>query len=166
MWIFSSYLYFISQLLVFRHVLKFCIAHQLLNISYSMHVLGWLLKSLNCAGLSYINLNLCIIYRLFKYISQQTCIRVAPVITELNYHTRVHSNEPGSVIWLETRQLKIHAVSWRNHIEKLTKIWPQTIYFWSNMPSSHLTIFILKCLEKIPELSLTVVWQLSNFWPN
>ena len=45
------------------------------------------------------------------------------------------SNEPGSVTWLATKYLK--TVSWRNHTEKLTTLWPQNISFWPkiNIPS-------------------------------
>ena len=38
------------------------------------------------------------------------------------------SNEPGSVTWLATKYLK--TVSWRNHIEQLTTLWPQNRSFW------------------------------------
>ena len=38
------------------------------------------------------------------------------------------SNEPGSVTWLATKYLK--TVSWRNHTEKLTTLWPWNVSFW------------------------------------
>ena len=62
------------------------------------------------------------------------------------------SNEPGSVTWLATKYLK--AVSWRNHTEKLTTLWPQNISFWPkiNAPYSYLTISMLKCFENTLKL--------------
>ena len=74
------------------------------------------------------------------------------------------SNEPGSVTWLATKYFK--TVSWRNHTEKLTTLWSQNTSFWPkiNIPSSHLTILMLNCLENT--LFLTAMWQLSNSWPN
>ena len=62
------------------------------------------------------------------------------------------SNEPGSVTWLATKYLK--TVSWRNHTEKLTTLWPQNISFWPkiNIPSSYLIILMLDCLENTPKL--------------
>ena len=67
------------------------------------------------------------------------------------------SNEPGSVTCLTTKYLK--TVSWRNHTEKLTTLWPQNISFWPkiNIPSSYFTILMLKLLGKY---SQTPVWQL------
>ena len=51
------------------------------------------------------------------------------------------SDEPGSVTLLATRQPKIHALSYRNGIEKLTTFWP------------------------LNGSILAAVWQLSNSWP-
>ena len=77
------------------------------------------------------------------------------------------SNEPGSVTWLATKYLK--TVSWRNHTENWTTLWPQNISFWPkiNIPSSYFTILILICLENTLKLllsnsCLTAVWHLSN----
>ena len=76
------------------------------------------------------------------------------------------SNEPGSVTWLATKYLK--TVSWRNHTEKLTTLWPQNISLWPkiNIPSSYFTILMLNCLENLSNSSLTAMWQLSISWPN
>ena len=62
------------------------------------------------------------------------------------------SNEPGSVTWLATKYLK--TVSWSNHTEKLTTLWPQNISFWLkiNIPSSYFTILMLNCLENTLKL--------------
>ena len=62
------------------------------------------------------------------------------------------SNEPGSVTWLATKYLK--TVSWRNHTEKLTTMWPQNISFRPkfNILSSYFTILMLNCLENTPKL--------------
>ena len=62
------------------------------------------------------------------------------------------SNEPGSVTWLATKYLK--TVSWRNHTEKLTTLWPQNISFWPkiNIPSSYFIILMLNCLENTLKL--------------
>ena len=62
------------------------------------------------------------------------------------------SNEPGSVTWLATKYLK--TVSWRNHTEKLTTLWPQNISFWPKITisSSHLIILMLNCLENTLKL--------------
>ena len=62
------------------------------------------------------------------------------------------SNEPGSGTWLATKYLK--TVSWRNHTEKLTTLWPQNISFWPeiNIPSSYFTISMLNCLENTLKL--------------
>ena len=62
------------------------------------------------------------------------------------------SNEPGSVTWLATKYLK--TVSWRNHTEKLTTLWPQNISFWPkiNIPSSYFTILMLNWLENTLKL--------------
>ena len=62
------------------------------------------------------------------------------------------SNEPGSVTWLATKYLK--TVSWRNHTEKLTTLWPQNISFWPkiNIPSPYFTISMLNCWENTPKL--------------
>ena len=62
------------------------------------------------------------------------------------------SKEPGSVTWLATKYLK--TVSWRNHTEKLTTLWPQNISFWpkNNIPSSYFTILMLNCLENTLKL--------------
>ena len=71
------------------------------------------------------------------------------------------SDDTGSVTWLATRQLKIHALSWRNHIEKLTTLWPQTVSF---CPKIFIFIFHYlnaKLLGK-SNSSWTVMWQLSN----
>ena len=47
---------------------------------------------------------------------------------ELNYNIRVVSNEPSSVTWLVTPGIsKIHADSWRIHIEKLTTLEAQDV---------------------------------------
>ena len=47
---------------------------------------------------------------------------------ELNYNIRVVSNEPSSVTWLVTPGIsKIHANSWRIHIEKLTTLEAQDV---------------------------------------
>ena len=69
------------------------------------------------------------------------------------------SNEPGSVTWLATKYLK--TVSWRNHTEKLTTLWPQNISFWLkiNIPSSYFTILMLNCLENTLK---NPVWQLCD----
>ena len=57
------------------------------------------------------------------------------------------SNEPRSVTWLATKYSK--AVSWRNHTENSTTLWPQNISFWPeiNIPSSYFTILMLNWLE-------------------
>ena len=62
------------------------------------------------------------------------------------------SNDPGSVTWLATKYLK--TVSWRNHTEKLTTLWPQNISFWPkiNIPSAYFTILMLNCLENTLKL--------------
>ena len=62
------------------------------------------------------------------------------------------SNEPSSVTWLATKYLK--TVSWKNHTEKLTTLWPQNISFWPkiNIPSSYFTILMLNCLENTLKL--------------
>ena len=62
------------------------------------------------------------------------------------------SNEPGSVTWLATKYLK--TVSWRNHPEKITTLWPQNISFWPkiNIPSSYFTILVLNCLKNTLKL--------------
>ena len=62
------------------------------------------------------------------------------------------SNESGSVKWLATRYLK--TVSWRNHTEKLTALWPQNISFWPkiNIPSWYCTMLMLNCLENTLKL--------------
>ena len=62
------------------------------------------------------------------------------------------SNQPGSVTWLATKYLK--TVSWRNHTEKLTTLWPQKIPFWPkiNIPSSYFTILMLNYLENTLKL--------------
>ena len=62
------------------------------------------------------------------------------------------SNEPGSVTWLATKNLK--TVSWRNHTEKLTTWWAQNISFWLkiNISSSYFSILMLNCLENTLKL--------------
>ena len=62
------------------------------------------------------------------------------------------SNEPGLVTWLSTKYLK--AVSWRNHTEKLTTLWPQNISLWPkiNISSAYFTILMLNCLENTLKL--------------
>ena len=67
------------------------------------------------------------------------------------------SNEPGSVTWLATKYLK--TVSWRNHTEKLSTLWPQNISFWPkiNIPSSYFTILMMLGIY-----SQTHVWQLCD----
>ena len=64
------------------------------------------------------------------------------------------SNEPSSVTWLATKYLK--TVSWKNHTEKITTLWPQNTCtsFWPkiNIPSSYFTIFMLNCLENTLKL--------------
>ena len=69
------------------------------------------------------------------------------------------SNEPGSVTWLATKYLK--TVSWRNHTEKLTTLWPRNTSFWPkiNIPSSYFIILMLNCLGKY---SQTPIWQLCD----
>ena len=47
------------------------------------------------------------------------------------------SNEPSSVTWLATRQLKKHALRWINHFGKLITVWPQNISIW---PKKNLSI--------------------------
>ena len=79
------------------------------------------------------------------------------------------SNQPGSVTWLATAGIsKIHAVSWRNHIENQTTKGAQicnlglksTLYL-------HISLFpYLFARKRLSNSSLTVVWQLSNSWPN
>ena len=75
------------------------------------------------------------------------------------------SNEPGSVTWLATKYLK--TVSWRNHTEKLTTLWPQNISFWPkiNIPSSYFTILMLNCLENTLKLKFDScqILDLINF---
>ena len=83
-------------------------------------------------------------------------------------------NEPGLVTWLVTKYLK--TVSWRNHTEKLTTLWPQNISFWPkiNIPSSYFTILMVNCLENTLKLqfdSYVTAVKLINFknnltWPN
>ena len=62
------------------------------------------------------------------------------------------SNEPGSVTWLATKNLK--TVSWRNHTKKLTIWWAQNISFWLkiNISSSYFSILMLNCLENTLKL--------------
>ena len=62
------------------------------------------------------------------------------------------NNKPGSVRWLATKYLK--TISWRNHNEKLTTLWPQNISFWPeiNIPFSYFTIWMLNCLENTLKL--------------
>ena len=62
------------------------------------------------------------------------------------------SNDPCSVTWLATKYLK--TVSWRNHTEKLTTLWPQNISFWPkiNIPSSYFPILMLNCLKNTLKL--------------
>ena len=57
------------------------------------------------------------------------------------------SNELGSVTWIATKYLK--TVSWRNHTEELTTLWPQNISYWPkiNIPSSNFTILMLNTLK-------------------
>ena len=68
-------------------------------------------------------------------------------------------------------------VSWRNHTEKLTTLWPQNISFWPkiNIPSSYFTILGLNCLENTLKLlfdnHVTAVKFLTKLifkttWPN
>ena len=68
------------------------------------------------------------------------------------------SNEPSSVKWPATRYLK--TVSWRNHPEKLTTLWPQSISFCPkiNIPSSYFSILMLNCFKYFR----TSVWQLCD----
>ena len=62
------------------------------------------------------------------------------------------SNKSGSVTWLATKYLK--TVSWRNHTEKITTLWPQNVSFGPkiNIPSSYFTILMLNCLENTLQL--------------
>ena len=73
------------------------------------------------------------------------------------------SNEPGSVTWLATKYLK--SVSWRNHTEKLTTLWPQNISFWPkiNIASSYFSILIINCSENT--LKLVPRFLTSQPWP-
>ena len=53
---------------------------------------------------------------------------------ELNYSTRVDSNEPGSATWLLTRQLKIHALTlWFLHFQIWVKPYPPDLSEPSNL---------------------------------
>ena len=52
---------------------------------------------------------------------------MASEITEFNYRTRFSSNEPGSITWLATMQLKNMLLVAKNHIEKLITMQPQNI---------------------------------------
>ena len=54
------------------------------------------------------------IHRIIAYILKRMNLITAPGSV---------SNEPGSVTWLATKYLK--TVSWRNHTEKWTTLWPQ-----------------------------------------
>ena len=76
------------------------------------------------------------------------------------------SNEPGSVTWLATKYLK--TVSWKNHTETLTTLWPQNISFWPkiNIPSSYLIILMHNCLENTPKLQFDSYVTAIKFWPN
>ena len=55
-------------------------------------------------------------------------------------------------------------MSWRNHVEKLTALWPQNISFWPKiniLPSS----FTISCLIAWKDFQ-TQVWLPLNSWPN
>ena len=79
-------------------------------------------------------------------------IGVTDEMIELDTAPGSVSNEPGSVTWLATKYLK--TVSWRNHTEKITILWPQNLSFWFeiNIPSSYFTILMLNCLENTLKL--------------
>ena len=51
----------------------------------------------------------------------------AAEMTELNYSTRSGSSEPGSVLILTTRHLKMHAVNYSNDAGKLATSGAQNI---------------------------------------
>ena len=58
------------------------------------------------------------IYIFIAYVYRGGCSKCLNLITAPG----LVSNQPGSVTWLATAGIsKIHAVSWRNHIENLTK---------------------------------------------
>ena len=65
-----------------------------------------------------------------------------PYINKLRFQFSL-STMSYQVIW------KIHAFSWRNHMEKMTTLWPENISFWHeiNILSSYFTILMLYCLE-------------------
>ena len=79
------------------------------------------------------------------------------------------SNQPGSVTWLATAGIsKIHAVSWRNHIEiKLQRELRICNLGLKSTLYLHISLFpYLFARKRLSNSSLTVVWQLSNSWPN
>ena len=66
------------------------------------------------------------------------------------------SNEPSSVTINNQVHMYLKNVSWRNHIEKLTTLWPPEFWPKTNIPSSYFTILMLNCWENTP------VWQLCD----
>ena len=79
------------------------------------------------------------------------------------------SNQPGSVTWLATAGIsKIHAVSWKNHIEiKLQRELRICNLGLKSTLYLHISLFpYLFARKRLSNSSLTVVWQLSNSWPN
>ena len=70
-------------------------------------------------------------------------------------------------------------MSWINHTEKITTLWPQITSFWPkiNIPSSYFTILMLNCVENTLKLLFDKlcdscqILDLNNFqnnftWPN
>ena len=72
------------------------------------------------------------------------------------------SNEPGSVTWLATKYLK--TVSWRNHTEKVTTLWPQNITFWLKITIHSIFIFHYFNAKLLGIYSQTSFWQLCDSW--
>ena len=58
-------------------------------------------------------------------------------LTAFDYRTRTKGNKAGLVMWPATRQLKIHAVSWRNCSGKTTTLAQQNIGFGLNSTFQH-----------------------------
>ena len=106
-----------------------------------------------CAGKTTVN-NMSTIFAILTHVWIYSIHEPGWLLKWLNLITAPGSvsNEPGSVTWLATNYLK--TVSWRNHTEKLTTLWPQNISFWPKIiiPSSYFTILMLNCLENTLKL--------------
>ena len=86
------------------------------------------------------------------------CAWHSPVTGEFPDSVHLETNPVQSHDW-ELNIWKIHAVSWRNHTEKFTTLWPQNISFWLkiNIPFFYFTILMPNCLENTLKL-----WQLYH----